>query len=274
MAKWTRERIIREILARESAGETLTASYRQGVGSRLYQAGTRMFGSWRNALLAAGISPARAKLTERWPPEKVLATIIALSRKERPLGPTESQRRHGYLVRAAQRHFGSWAKAVAAAGVDPGKLRRVPQWTRDGIIKAILERALDNAPLGSRSVRPRSLADFGARLFGSWRAALLAAGVNPTLVVTDAAPLSAGVSGRIDHEPASQARRWTPEGVIDAILARLREQMPINAVAVRRDNPSLHSGGRRRFGNWRKALIAAGLHSDEILKTAGSRANP
>lgn len=273
MEKWTRERIIREILARESAGEALIANHRQGVGSRLYQAGTRMFGSWRNALLAAGISPVQAQLTERWPPEKVLATIIALSRKEPPLTPTQLQRRHGYLIRAAHRHFGSWAKAVVAAGVDPGKLRRVPRWTRDGIIKAILERALDNVPLGSRSVRPRSLADFGVRAFGSWRAALLAAGVNPALGVTDSALCGSG-SDKIDDEPASQARRWTPEGVIDAILERLRERMPLNAVAVRRDNPSLYSGGRRRFGNWRKALIAAGLNSDDIRKTAKRREIP
>ncbi len=271
MAKWTRERVIREILARETAGETLTASHKKGVGSRLYQAGTRMFGSWRNALLAAGISPARARLTERWPPEKVISTIIALSRKEKPLGPTELQRRHGYLVRAAQRHFGSWAKAVAAAGVDPSRLRRIPQWSRDAIIKAILERALDNAPLGSRNVRPRSLAEAGARAFGSWRAALLAAGVQPQLVPIKL-PRVEGTDGA--RKLPGPAQLWTEQGVIDAILARLHEQKPINAVAVYVDHRSLYRVGERRFGNWRKALIAAGLNPDEVRKGAASRTHP
>lgn len=270
MAKWTRERVIREILARETAGETLAASHKKGVGSRLYQAGTRMFGSWRNALLAAGISPARARLTERWPPEKVISTIIVLSRKERPLGPTELRRRHGYLVRAAQRHFGSWAKAVAAAGVDPSKLRRIPQWSRDAIIKAILERALDNAPLGSRNVRPRSLAEAGARAFGSWRAALLAAGVRPDIPIAGPGPRSADCA----RKPPGPAQLWTEQSVIDAILARRHEQKPINAVAVYVDHRSLYRGGERRFGNWRKALIAAGLNPDEVRKGAASRTHP
>ena len=61
MAKWTRERIIRDILRREAAGLPLNLGGKQAVESALYQAGSRVFGSWRNAVMAAGISPERAK---------------------------------------------------------------------------------------------------------------------------------------------------------------------------------------------------------------------
>lgn len=264
MEKWTRERVIREILARESTGQKLSNSRRNGVDSKLYQAGSRVFGSWRNALLAAGISPAWVRLTDRWPPEKIVATIRSLAQKGR------LNQRHDNLLKAAQRRFGSWTKAVAAAGIDPTRIRRSPRWTREEIIEGILARALDNAPLASKKVRPRSLSDAGAKIFGSWRAALAAAGVKPAPII--AHPASSG-----DRMPDVDAvangvalsQTWTDEGVIDAILARLREHKPINANAVRREHRSLYSGVERRFGNWSKALAAAGLNPEEFQKGRG-----
>lgn len=264
MEKWTRERVIREILTRESTGQKLSNSRRNGVDSKLYQAGSRVFGSWCNALLAAGISPALVRLTDRWPPEKILATIRSLSQKGRLNQPYDN------LVKAAQRRFGSWAKAVTAAGVDPAKIRRAPRWTREEIIEGILARALDNAPLASKKVRPRSLSDAGAKIFGSWRAALAAAGVKPAATI-------AGVTSISDRMPdadavangSAQGQSWTKQGIIDAILARLREQKPINANAVRCSHRSLYSGGERHFGNWSKALAAAGLNPEEFQKGRG-----
>ena len=273
MGTWTRERIIRELLICESTGQKLTSSRQHGVDSRLYQAGIRLFGSWRHALLAAGISPARAKLRARWPPEKILERIVALSQRGRPLGPAELRRRHGGMVQAAQRQYGTWAKAVAAAGVELVLLRRVSLWTRDGVIQAILARALQSAPLGSRSVRPRSLAQAGTRLFGSWRAALAAAGVRPSSQAARAGAAGPGASGSTSTAFMSpterQVRGWTPQSVVDAILARLREHKPLNAKAVYTDERSLHRAATKRFGNWRKALIAAGLNPDQFQKGGG-----
>lgn len=44
MVKWTRERIIREILRREAAGLPLNLGGEQPVGQALYQAGSRVPG--------------------------------------------------------------------------------------------------------------------------------------------------------------------------------------------------------------------------------------
>ena len=180
MPRWTREQIVREIVQRELADLPLSQSGSQCVDVAFRSAAIRMFGSWRKALIAAGIDPDRTQARVRWPPEKILMTIRSLARRAQPLPRAELLERHGYLVEAARRRFGSWGKAVLAAGVNPVKLRRVPAWTKDRVLEAILIRALRNEPLGSRTVRPRTLADAGARFFGTWRAALSAAGLDPS----------------------------------------------------------------------------------------------
>lgn len=181
MAKWSRERIIREILRREAAGLSLDLGGVDPVQSSLYHAGSRVFGSWRNAVMAAGISPEKARCHDPWPRWRVLARIRSLARRKRPLQPAEIKYRYHALVVAARRHFGSWPRAVLAAGVDPEKLQRDGRWTKARIIEAILTRTLEDKRLNSHSVRPRSLVDAGARVFGSWRSALIAAGIDPEL---------------------------------------------------------------------------------------------
>ncbi len=179
MAKWSRERIIREILRRENSGRSLDLGGADRVPSSLYQAASRVFGSWRNAVVAAGISPEKARVHDPWPSSRVLAGIKSLARRKRPVRPTELTRRYHLLLAAARRHFGSWPKAVVAAGVDPEKLKRVAPWTKERIIEAILTRELRGNPLKSHAVRPKSLMEAGARVFGSWASALAAAGIDP-----------------------------------------------------------------------------------------------
>lgn len=177
--KWDREKIIRALMQRESQGLPLTAGGDDGVDSSLYQAGRRIFGSWKMALASAGISPDRVLCTSTWTPDRILSTIRILSRRRRPLTNAQLKERYGAMIDAARRFYGSWARAIIAAGVDPMKMRKVPPWTRDRILEAILTRALNNAPLGSQSTEPRSLVDAARRVFGSWDDALIAAGLNP-----------------------------------------------------------------------------------------------
>jgi len=72
--------------------------------------------------------------------------------------------------------------------------------------------------------------------------------------------------------PLRPGQIWTPQSVLDAILARLREHKPLNANAVYADHRSLYRAGEKRFGNWRKALISAGLNPDEYQKGGTSSA--
>jgi hypothetical protein len=266
MVKWTREHIIREILRREAARLPLNLGGEQPVDQALYQAGSRVFGSWRNAVMAAGIPPERAKAKGDWSPCRILATIRSLSRRRRALRPAELERRYGHLVDAARHHFGSWAKAAVAAGVDPAKLKRTPSWTRERIIEAILKRALTNEPLKSRAVRPRSLADAGTRVFGSWRSALLAAGVD----VTRQTVASPGVADNTPMQPVPARgglRRSDLGGqVLEAIQVRLRQRRMLNATSVLEDDSHLYWVAKGCYGSWRRALLAAGLNPDHFRR--------
>ena len=54
--KWNREVVIRHILKCVAEGLPLTIG-EPGISQALYRAGTRFFGSWRNAIQAAGLRP-------------------------------------------------------------------------------------------------------------------------------------------------------------------------------------------------------------------------
>ncbi|OQB82628.1 MAG: hypothetical protein BWX88_03841 [Planctomycetes bacterium ADurb.Bin126] len=260
--RWSRERIIRHLLEREAQGLPLTIGGK-GVDPSLYQAAGRTFGSWRNALQAAGIAPQQKMRWERWTPARILVMIRNLARRARPLTTQQMERRYHRIVSAARRHFGSWTKAVVAAGVEPTRLQRFVIWSPERVLEAILTRALRNEPLVARLIRPRSLVEAGQRFFGSWPAAVTAAGLDPALTVlppsqnTRSEPKKARVlrGGSV----RTHQRPWTKEQVIAAIFARLQEQKPINAAALRREDYCLYQAMRRLMKNWHETMREAGL---------------
>ncbi len=269
--KWTREQIIRLILECEAEGLPLTVG-EPGISQSIYQAGSRIFGSWRNAIQAAGVPPERGNCEAKWPATRILTVIRNLERRRHPLSVQQLEHRYGSMVSAARRLFGSWSKAILAAGVNPTKLRRVVPWTRERVVEGILTRALRDESLAPRSVQPRSLVEAGRRFFGSWSAAMDAAGLDPKVIAlrTTATPTRAPDSvPAIGAEPARRpARSWTDGKVIAAIQKRFQQHKPMNAAALYRDDSALYRAAKRRFSSWNNALIAAGLNPDDHRKNA------
>lgn len=158
-------------------------------------AAVRYFGSWDEALRAAGIDPVRVRLrTSKWTPERIVSEI-------RRIGPPFSSRRFSLvnrsLVVSAYRHFPHWRDAVRAAGFKPVSQQRKTRprargpfppsprrkWTREKIIETIRERAKLGLPLGYDSVRRGIGSNFlpwAEREFGGWSAAKRAAGIRET----------------------------------------------------------------------------------------------
>lgn len=259
---WTREAIIRHLLERESKGLPLTVGG-EGVDKSLYGSARRIFGSWRNAIQAAGIAPQQVLTWERWSPARILVMIRHLARRDRPLTTDQMERRYHNLVSAARRHFGSWTKAALAAGVEPTRLQRVVPWTPERVIEAILTRALRNESLVARLVEPRSLVEAGQRFFGGWSAAVTTAGLDPALIVLAPRPNKRGRPPKARAARPKPTRKpqqhWTKERVIAAIQARLREQQPMHSTAIARDDQRLYDAMRRHLRNWSEAMRAAGL---------------
>jgi hypothetical protein len=82
--QWTRENIIRHLVERDTQGLPLTVGG-EGVDRSLYASARRIFGSWRNAIQAAGIAPQQVLTWERWSPARILAMIRHLAKRARPL---------------------------------------------------------------------------------------------------------------------------------------------------------------------------------------------
>jgi hypothetical protein len=264
---WTRENIIRHIVEHESQGLPLTVGGK-GVGLSMYAAARRTFGSWRNALQAAGIAPKQAPTTyERWSPKRILVIIRRLAQRKTPLTIQQLEYRYHRLVSAARRHFGSWAKAALAAGVEPSRLQRVVAWNPERVIEAILTRSLRNESLVARQVKPYSLAVAGRRFFGDWPAAVSAAGLDPALTVPPPPRRnkpSDVTRTRVRPTQATSTHRkpWNKERVIAAILVRLREQKPMHSTALSREDHALYHAMRRHLKSWNEAMRAAGLDPD------------
>ena len=251
--KWTREEIIRQILQRDAVGLPLNTGGKSRVPTALYVAAARVFGSWRNAVTAAGIRADRAFVADSWSLARIFMMIRNLSRRRRPIGIAELDLRYRGMVNAARRLFGSWTKAVVAAGADPAKFQRVVPWTKERVIEAILMRALKNEPLCTRLVQPRSLVEAGQRCFGSWPAAIAAAGLDSLPNTT---------SARVTRQaglPCNPRQTSTKESVVAAILDRLGQKKLMSAKSVYDEDRPLYRAASNRFGHWAAALRAAGL---------------
>lgn len=143
-----------------------------------------------------------------------------------------------------RRLFGSWNQYVAQAGLAPRPYRN---WSRDEVIAAMTDWAANhNGQSPSRTQWNRCTPEHPShgqvrRLFGTWSAAIQAAGLSPhkskSARWTDAAILSA-LRGWASARGAPRASDWSAPGA----------DHPTRALVT------------RRFGSWDNALRAAGLH--------------
>jgi hypothetical protein len=289
---WTRQRVIDAIRARHEQGLSLVGV--RNHDAVLDSAAKRYFGTWQQAVDAAGLEP---DLPRRWNRQRV---IEALRERQRQGLPIRNVREYDNgLVNAARRHFGSWTAAMSAAGLGE-HVRRTGQWSAQRVIEALQSRSEQGLPLKNVAAVDRRLARAAVRIFGSWRAAVLAAGLKPQprgkwnkeLVIAEiqrwhqeGLPLNqvyrldtrlyAAASTHVGNwhaalraagfpRPCRSQRRWSKQAVIDAIRQRHREGLPMTAVG-RRDS-ALHAAALRHWGGWRRAMVAAGLQP-EVRKT-------
>jgi hypothetical protein len=121
------------------------------------------------------------------------------------------------------------------------------KWSKEKIVQAIQELRKQNIDLSAGNISKHYIALFSAanarRYFSTWANALKAAGV-------DYGPImEAGKKHRLDL-----LTKWTEEEV----LKEIRRSEPEKLLKTYRDQMGLYSAARRIFGNWEKALEAAG----------------
>ena len=168
---WDDERVIRQIQLLRQKGVPLHAAYVLKHYAALFSAALRIFGSWPNALLAAGIKVPNTPHGRRHGVLRALSDALE-QHSERDL--PEKLKVH------AAYYFGSLEKAKTALKSD----RRVSSgWSKAKIIAMISQRRRSGKPLGYAAARRDNpaLVSAAEAYFGTWGNALYAAGMDPNL---------------------------------------------------------------------------------------------
>ncbi len=114
--RWTPERILEEIRRLDEKAGMLESASREKA---LVKAARRRWGSWEDAVAAAGRAPvSTSPSVRRWDSLRVLEEIRKRAEEGRSLQPRVVLSECGGLWSAARRRFGTWAEAVRTAGVE------------------------------------------------------------------------------------------------------------------------------------------------------------
>ncbi|HMO26552.1 MAG TPA: hypothetical protein PKB10_09795 [Tepidisphaeraceae bacterium] len=244
--RWTKQRIIDEIQKLAKRNQPLAYTHVAKRQQALLSAGAYHFGSWSNAVGAAGVWYADQVRRPYWTVQRVIATIKAARKQQKNLHWGAVSRRKDALGRAAhaavqKRLFGSWARALQASGVDPDEVAMYRRWDKPSLAFELRSRAADDAVLNAGDLQKEDPGLHAAclRHFGSYPAALKAARLNPDKI--------------------RRRRTWTKQQVIAALQRRVKRKQGIADQDVRRSDLPLYGACVRLFGRYTKARAAAGI---------------
>ena len=179
---WSQERIVQTIqrLYGEGADLSFRAMMLSKYAPMVYAAiRPNHFGTWKNALTAAGLEAEEIYRYKSWEDENIIEEIQRLNQVGADLSSKKMDESSNSLIAIARRRFGSWGEAVRRAGLDYDQIRRRKRWSNELIAKEIRELKEAGVPLTSTEVRAKNPALFAAacktRFFGSWVKAVKAA---------------------------------------------------------------------------------------------------
>ena len=169
---WTQHRIIVAIQDCYVEGLPIHIAGFGKVG--LAAAAKKRFGSWHDAVAAAGLAGKlpSPKIIRTWSKEAVLETVLTRHRQGFRLAKTYEDDSGFYS--AAKKYFGSWTNTLLAAGLPPTR----KQWTKDRVVEEIQVWRLQGVAISSISSQDQRLTVAAIRLFGNWYNALVAAGLD------------------------------------------------------------------------------------------------
>jgi hypothetical protein len=215
---------------------------------------TRRFESWNAALQAAGFDRPRPRA---WRDDEILAQLRAWA-SERGRAPSSVEWDGSPDRDIVSARFGGWNVALRQAGLEPRFVRR--RWTDEDILDGLRRwevdhgrppRSMDRVGLNGEYPSPALV----VTRFGSWRQALIAAGLEPgnPPAVTKEAIIDALRSYHASHGQSPTTTAWRDE-----------RQFPVSETII------------RHCGSWRAALELAelpppdpaprGPSDDEILE--------
>ncbi|MBE7449232.1 MAG: hypothetical protein HS111_10135 [Kofleriaceae bacterium] len=232
--RWTVERVTTELRARHKAGKSMAPEAILREEPALYRAIWRRLGSVGAAIARVVPEAEDAPIRDE---RRVLAMIRLRKRKGLSLEKADVPSR---LRAGAQRLFGTWQKALAAAGLDIDEELSHRTWTDEELLAAMRALAAEKPAMTVSELHRSRLGSTASKRFGTLAAALRLAGLTRW-----PRRLHRALPGRDD--------------VLRLLRQRHSRGDVLSMPATRRDEPRLVKAALKHFGKWNAALAAAGV---------------
>ena len=120
--QWTTEMILKAIKQLDAEGQDLNCKRNQKENSKLFWVAQDRFGSWGNAVLAAGINYEKHRSHRVWSKERIFDAIKSRVEQGKKINSRAVAFEDNRLYQAGEGYFGTWTEAVKASGVKPKAL--------------------------------------------------------------------------------------------------------------------------------------------------------
>jgi hypothetical protein len=243
---WTKDSIQRALRKQYRAKADLSYNSMAKQMQSLVSAAAYHFGSYRSAVVKAGIDYDGIVRRPRWTKTMIIQLIKQARRKHEDLNWSAASRRRDELGRAAfaalqPRLFGSWARALTAAGLDADEVSMYRKWNKDNILVELRSRYKSHEPLNSGALQREDpgLHAAAVRHFKSYDAALRGA--------------------RLEPESLRQRQHWDKPTVIKALKTAKKSGKHLSDSSIRAEMPALYGAAVRFFGSFTNARDSAGI---------------
>ncbi len=238
LGEWTASDVVEKIKRLRRTGRLLTAR-RVGKNHRtLMVAAVRHFNTWNEALKASGIDPAGLRQHREWTSQAVIRSIRSLRRSGVAVSYRALHLRDRGIIKAALARFGTWDKALRAAGLDPSHVRGNRPWDPDLVLDRLRQMARMFAP-GELRLHDKRLVAISNFYFRGLRMALEVAGAVPRV--------------------RWQAPIWSRRKVLAEMRAHVRGGGSLGFRLLFRERPEMIGAALEAFGSWRAAVAASGF---------------
>jgi len=152
---WTKDAVTAVIQAEAAAGHELSYSRVEKRVPSLLRAAQRAFGSWADAVEAAGFDYSAIRRYRQWNKEKVIKRILELRESSEDLSWRNVSTKLDPPLAAAALHAGRftcWNEALIAAGLNPEDIMRYHKWSLEQVRIRLRELALAGEPLDRDSL--------------------------------------------------------------------------------------------------------------------------
>ncbi len=243
---WSKQEVRERIKILEKLGTPLNDTFIKKNHGGLYNASRKLFGSWGNAITSSGFDYDLIKKVTKWTPELIIERIKELKKNNESLANSEIRIKYATLRAAAMAKFGSWKKAVEAAGLDYDQINlrsHEEKWDKEKIIIRITLIYKEGGDISDSHLKKfnNSLLKAGINHFGNWRNAVEASGIDYNLVLK------------------CVPYKWNKNNVIDEIkrLAAIGEELTDTNIS--KNHAKLYGGIMVNFSNLKSAVNCAGF---------------